>query len=188
MKNISIFKTTTAIFSVLLITLFANLSVNANNNASAATANKTIVEIATSEKDFSILTEALVKADLVDALNQSGELTVFAPTNKAFKDLFNELGVDGVSDLTKKQLTPILLNHVLKGKVMASDVTTGEVPTLNEKSSLDIKKSKDGVKINKSANVIKTDISASNGVIHVIDAVLVPSKAKKSSSSSNGSC
>lgn len=184
MKNISIFKTTTVIFSVLLITLFANFSVNANN----ATANKTIVEIATSEKDFSILTEALVKADLVDALNQSGELTVFAPTNKAFNELFNALGVDGISDLTKKQLTPILLNHVVKGKVMASDVKSGEVPTLNEKSSLDIKKSKDGVKINKSSNVIKTDIAASNGVIHVIDAVLVPSKAKKSSSSSNGSC
>jgi transforming growth factor-beta-induced protein len=187
MRTKRFFKQIIAVLSVFTVTIFANPSVYASN-APEAKANKTIVEIATSEKDFSILTEALVKADLVDALNQSGELTVFAPTNDAFKELFNTLGVDGISDLTKKQLTPILLNHVLKGKVMASDVKSGEAPTLNEMSSIEIKKSMDGVKINGSSNVIKADISASNGVIHVIDAVLVPTKAKKSSSSSNGSC
>ena len=187
MKSISFFKATQTIFAVLVITLVGNLSVIANN-PSDASANKTIVEIATAEEDFSILTEALVKADLVDALNQSGELTVFAPTNEAFNKLFNKLGVDGVSDLSKKQLTPILLNHVVKGQVMASDVKSGEVSTLNEKSSLNIDKSADGVKINKSSNVIKTDIKASNGVIHVIDAVLVPAKSKKSSSNTNSAC
>lgn len=187
MKNRSNFKATQAIFAVLFITLLGNLSVFANN-PSDASANKTIVEIATAEEDFSILTEALVKADLVDALNQPGELTVFAPTNDAFNKLFSKLGVDGVSDLSKKQLTPILLNHVVKGKVMASDVKTGEVSTLNEKSSININKSTDGVKINKSSNVIKTDIQASNGVIHVIDGVLVPAKPEKSSSNTNSAC
>ncbi len=187
MKNLSILKATQTIFAVLFITLLGNLSVIASN-PSDANADKTIVEIATAEEDFSILTEALVKADLVNALNQSGELTVFAPTNDAFKKLFNKLGVEGLSDLSKKQLTPILLNHVVKGKVMASDVKSGEVSTLNEKSSINIKKSMDGVKINKSSNVINTDIQASNGVIHVIDAVLVPAKPEKSSSNTNSAC
>lgn len=142
-----------------------------------------IVEIATSDERFSILAEAVVKADLVNALNSEGPFTVFAPTNEAFNDLFGALGIKSVDELTKDQLIPILLYHVVDGKVMAADVKSGEVPTLNENAKLMVKASKKGVKIDNSSNVIITDIEASNGVVHVIDAVLVPSDNDKSSTS-----
>ncbi len=152
-----------------------------------AKAKKSIVEIAVSNDDFSILVEALTKAELVDALSSDGPFTVFAPTNEAFESLFKEIGVEGVSDLTKDQLTPILLYHVVSGEVMASAVTTGDVPTLNKESALSVKKSSKGVMINKKSKVVATDIEASNGVIHVIDAVLVPS-SKDTANASKGSC
>lgn len=145
----------------------------------------TVVEIASSDDRFSTLVEAVVKADLVDALSAEGPYTVFAPTNDAFDKLFASLGVNGIEDLSKEDLTPILLYHVVSGKVMASDVTSGEVPTLNDKASLMVKV-KDGVMVDKS-NVVITDIEGSNGVIHVIDAVLVPN-AKTASSKSSGGC
>lgn len=148
--------------------------------------NMTIVEIASADDRFSTLVEAVVKADLVDALSAKGPYTVFAPTNDAFDNLFAALGVNGVEDLSKEDLTPILLYHVVSGKVMSSDVKTGEVPTLNEKASLNIKV-KDGVMIDKS-NVIITDIEGSNGVIHVVDAVLVPNTKTASKKSSGGGC
>jgi transforming growth factor-beta-induced protein len=129
---------------------------------------------------------------LVDAFSADGPFTVFAPTNDAFESLFNELGVDGVSDLTKDQLTPILLYHVVSGNVMAKSVKTGDVPTLNEEAKLMVKASSDGVMINKKSNVVTTDITATNGVIHVVDAVLLPAdgskKSKKSASKSGGGC
>lgn len=151
-----------------------------------ASAKKTIVEVAVSDERFSILVEAVVKADLVDALNAEGPYTVFAPTDDAFKALFKDLGVSGISELTKDQLTPILLYHVVNGKVMAKDVKSGTVPTLNDKASLEVDASKKGVMINGSSNVIITDVAASNGVIHVIDRVLVP--GNKSASKSSGGC
>jgi transforming growth factor-beta-induced protein len=167
--------------------IFGNLSVMANNPADTK-ASKTIVQIATSNNDFSILVEALVKADLVNALNNKGAFTVFAPTNQAFTNLFKTLGVNGISDLTKEQLIPILLYHVVDGKVLASDVKTGTVPTLNEKSSLEIIKSMKGVMINNNSNVVTTDIEATNGVIHVIDAVLMPATPEKTASKKKSSC
>merc|ERR1711879_490297 len=187
MKTSSRIKTTRTFLAMLLIAVFGNLSVFANS-PSEANADKTIVQIATSNNDFSILVDALAKAELVNALNNKGAFTVFAPTNDAFKSLFKTLGVNCINDLTKEQLTPILLYHVVDGKVMASDVKTGMVPTLNDKASLDIKKSMKGVKINKSSNVVSTDIAASNGVIHVIDAVLVPTTPAKSTAKKKSSC
>jgi transforming growth factor-beta-induced protein len=149
--------------------------------------NMTIVEIASSDARFSILVDAVVKADLVDALSADGPYTVFAPTNDAFESLFEALGINGVEDLSKEDLTPILLYHVVDGKVMASDVASGEVPTLNDKADLMVKVD-DGVMINNS-NVIITDLVGSNGVIHVIDEVLVPStKSASSKSKSSGGC
>lgn len=156
---------------------------------SPAKATKSIVEIAVSNDDFSILVEALSKAELVDALSSDGPFTVFAPTNDAFENLFNDLGVEGVNDLSKDQLTPILLYHVVNGNVMSGSVKSGDVATLNEEAKLMVKASSDGVVINKNSNVVTTDIAATNGVIHVVDAVLLPSDAKKASSkSSKGSC
>ncbi|WP_372948252.1 fasciclin domain-containing protein [Mariniphaga sp.] len=134
-------------------------------------ASSTVVEIAVSNPDFSILVEAVSKAGLVDALSAEGPFTVFAPTNDAFKSLFSQLGVSGVKDLTAEQLTPILTYHVVSGKVMSTDLSNTSVATLNgQKIKIDLSS---GVKINES-KVVAADIEGKNGVIHVIDKVLIP--------------
>lgn len=135
-------------------------------------ASSTVVEIAVNNPDFSILVEAVSKAGLVDALSAEGPFTVFAPTNDAFKSLFSQLGVSGVKDLTAEQLTPILTYHVVSGKVMSTDLSNTKVSTLSGDNMLKVDIS-DGVKINDS-NVLAADIEGKNGVIHVIDKVLIP--------------
>jgi transforming growth factor-beta-induced protein len=139
--------------------------------AKLETAAGTVVDIAVANPDFSILVEAVTKAGLAGALSAEGPFTVFAPTNEAFKALFKQLGVSGVKDLTAEQLTPILTYHVVSGKVMSTDLTNTSVATLNgQKIKIDIS---NGVKINDS-KVTVADISGKNGVIHVIDRVLIP--------------
>ena len=145
-----------------------------NNSVSSA---GTVVDIAVSNPDFSILVEAVTKADLAGALSADGPFTVFAPTNDAFDALFEQLGIDGVEDLSKEQLAPILTYHVLSGRVMSSDLSNTSVPTLNGKK-IDVKLS-EGVHINDS-KVVAADISGKNGVIHVIDKVLIPKEETKS--------
>jgi transforming growth factor-beta-induced protein len=134
----------------------------------------TVVGHAINNPNFSILVEAVVKANLVDALSAAGPFTVFAPTNDAFNKLFNTLGVSGISALTAEQLTPILLYHVVSGNVTSSQVSTGSVPTLKDGSNLNLLVNNMGVTINSGVNVVATDVQGSNGVIHVIDAVLLP--------------
>jgi transforming growth factor-beta-induced protein len=134
----------------------------------------TVVSHAINNPGFSILVQAVVKAGLVDALNATGPFTVFAPTNDAFNALFTDLGVNGIDDLTAEQLTPILLYHVVSGNIRASQVTSGDVPTLKEGSTIDISANGMGVMLNGSANVIATDVQGINGVIHVIDRVILP--------------
>lgn len=182
MKTLKLFKTTTMVMAIALIG-FLGMNNSFGAEKASKTSQMTIVEIASADARFSILVEAVVKADLAGALSADGPYTVFAPTNDAFNQLFAALGVNGVSDLTKDQLTPILLYHVVSGEVMAADVKTGMVPTLNESASLNVKASKKGVTINKTSDVIITDIDASNGVIHVIDAVLVPASGDQASAS-----
>ena len=131
----------------------------------------TVVDIAVANPDFSILVEAVTKAGLAGALSAEGPFTVFAPTNDAFKALFKQMGVSGIKDLTAEQLTPILTYHVVAGKVMSTDLSNTSVATLNgQKIKIDIS---NGVKINDS-KVTAADISGKNGVIHVIDRVLIP--------------
>jgi transforming growth factor-beta-induced protein len=130
-----------------------------------------VVDIAVSNPDFSILVEAVSKAGLVEALSSAGPFTVFAPTNEAFNALFKKLGVTGIKDLTAEQLKPILTYHVVSGKVMSTDLSNTSVATLNgQKIKVDIS---NGVHINES-KVVKADISGTNGVVHVIDRVLLP--------------
>jgi transforming growth factor-beta-induced protein len=141
------------------------------NSEKSETSVGTVVDIAVSNSDFSILVEAVTKAGLAGALSAEGPFTVFAPTNDAFKALFKQLGVSGVKDLTAEQLTPILTYHVVAGKVMSTDLSNTSVATLNgQKIKIDLS---NGVKINES-NVTTADISGINGVVHVIDRVLLP--------------
>jgi transforming growth factor-beta-induced protein len=132
----------------------------------------TVVNIALANDNFTTLVQAVVKAGLVDALSSEGPFTVFAPTNDAFDALFTQLGVSGVEDLTSEQLTPILLYHVVSGNVVSTELTSGEVGTLNGDKNLTVDLSS-GVKINESS-VVAADIQGANGVVHVIDKVLIP--------------
>lgn len=148
-----------------------NWMVESFKSPKAETAAGTVVDIAVANPDFSILVEAVTKAGLAGALSAEGPFTVFAPTNDAFKALFKQLGVSGIKDLTAEQLTPILTYHVVAGKVMSTDLSNTSVATLNgQKIKIDIS---NGVKINDS-KVTAADISGKNGVIHVIDRVLIP--------------
>jgi uncharacterized surface protein with fasciclin (FAS1) repeats len=148
-----------------------NWMVESFKSPKVETAAGTVVDIAVANSDFSILVEAVTKAGLAGALSAEGPFTVFAPTNDAFKALFKQLGVSGIKDLTAEQLTPILTYHVVAGKVMSTDLSNTSVATLNgQKIKIDIS---NGVKINDS-KVTKADISGTNGVVHVIDRVLIP--------------
>lgn len=131
----------------------------------------TVVSVALANSNFTTLVQAVVKAGLVDALNGAGPFTVFAPTNDAFSALFTQLGITGVNDLTAEQLVPILTYHVVSGNVLSTNLTAGEVGTLNgKKISVNLT---GGVKINNST-VVAADIQGSNGVVHVINQVLIP--------------
>jgi transforming growth factor-beta-induced protein len=140
-------------------------------------ADMTIAEYAVSDANFSILVQALTKADLVNALNGEGNFTVFAPTNAAFNTLFAQLGISGIADLSKETLTPILLYHVLGTEAKSSMISTGYYTTLSpaQGSYLSLKADvSSGVKLNKTTNVTAADVDVKNGVIHVIDKVLLP--------------
>lgn len=131
---------------------------------------KNIVETAIEAGSFQTLVTAVKAAGLVETLSSPGPFTVFAPTDEAFSKLPKETLDAVLAD--KEKLTAILTYHVVSGKVMSSDVVNlKEAATVQGgKLTIDIS---DGVKIN-NANVIETDIETSNGVIHVIDTVLLP--------------
>jgi len=131
----------------------------------------TVVNAAIDNANFSILVQAVVKAGLAETLSGPGPFTVFAPTDAAFQALFTQLGVSGIADLTAEQLTPILLYHVVSGNVRSSDLTAGDVTTLNGTIAITLSPSP---AINGTTNIIATDVQASNGVIHAIDKVLLP--------------
>jgi len=142
-----------------------------------AVADMTIAEYAVSDANFSILVQALTKAELVGALNGTGNFTVFAPTNAAFNALFAELGISGIADLSKETLTPILLYHVLGTEAKSSMISSGYYNTLSpaQGSYLSLKVDvASGVKLNKTTSVTAVDVDVKNGVIHVIDKVLLP--------------
>lgn len=136
-------------------------------------ADETIVGVASANPDFSTLVAAVSAAGLAETLGAPGPYTVFAPTNEAFEDLPAGLLDALLLPENKEVLTQILTYHVVEGEVMSTDVQPGKVPTV-EGSDLTIKVQKDGdVKVNR-ADVEAVDVEASNGVIHVIDEVLVP--------------
>lgn len=138
---------------------------------------QTIVQIAVSNPDFSILVSALSKPELSDLLaaanDPTSNLTVFAPNNAAFNATLAALGKNSIDDLPVGLLREIVMYHILGGAVMSNELSNGDVPTLltDESVSVDIT---NGVKIN-GTKVIAADIKAVNGVIHVVESVLLPS-------------
>ncbi|MCL4274022.1 MAG: fasciclin domain-containing protein [Anaerolineales bacterium] len=140
----------------------------------AAEEAQTIVEIAVADERFSTLVAAVTAADLVETLSGEGPFTVFAPTNDAFAALPAGTLDSLLLPENKQALTDILLYHVVSGKVMAADVVglTSATTVLGADITITVRDGK--VFLNDTVEVIITDIEASNGVIHVIDAVLLP--------------
>ena len=132
-----------------------------------------IVEVAAGNDDFSTLVAAVKAAGLVDVLAGEGPYTVFAPTNAAFAKLPAGTVEDLLKPENKAKLTAILKYHVVPGKVMAADVVKLDSATTAQGSNVNIAASDSGVMVD-NANVVMTDVAASNGVIHVIDTVILP--------------
>ncbi len=134
-----------------------------------------IVDTAIQAGKFSTLATALTAAGLVETLKGDGPFTVFAPTDEAFAKVPQETLRKLLKPENKDKLTAILTYHVVAGKILARDVVNVNKATTVQGQSIKID-AKDGVKID-GAKVITADIEATNGVIHVIDAVLMPSNA-----------
>lgn len=134
--------------------------------------SKDIVDTAVAAGSFTTLAAALDAAGLVETLKGEGPFTVFAPTDEAFAALPEGTIENLLLPENKDQLTAILTYHVIPGKVMSTDLSDGMAATTVQGGDLTVDLS-DGVKIN-TASVVTADIEASNGVIHVIDAVILP--------------
>lgn len=158
--------------------LFSFLFVSCDESRDDVETPKTIYELASMDADLSNLKAAIDKAGLASTLGASGSFTVFAPSNAAFTQFLADNGFANLNDVPNAALKEILLNHVLSNKVMAAQVTTGYVSTLakgNASSSKNLSmfiNTASGVKINGISTVTKTDITASNGVIHKVDKVI----------------
>ena len=141
------------------------------SSAPAGATGQNIVQVAASNPQFSTLVSLVKKAGLVSALSGSSKLTVFAPTNAAFKTVpkatLSKLAAD------KSLLIKVLEYHVVKGEVLAGQVVKLHSAKTLEGASVSVRVSGASVYVN-DAKVIKTNVKASNGVIHVINAVLIP--------------
>jgi len=161
--------------TIRTLTLTALLAITGFSGAAHAgtkTEGKDIVAVASSAGSFNTLVAAVKAAGLVETLQGPGPFTVFAPTDEAFAKLPKGTLEDLLKPENKAKLAGILTYHVVPGKVMAADVKTMKAKTANGQS-LDVKVADGAVTVD-NAKVIKTDVAASNGVIHVIDTVVLP--------------
>jgi uncharacterized surface protein with fasciclin (FAS1) repeats len=163
-------------FTATTGTLFAEHHETTNKPSEVAVAEtKNIVTIASEAEDFATLVAAIKSAGLAEKLSGKGPFTVFAPTNEAFKAVpaktLEALGKDPVA------LKSVLTYHVVPAKAMAANVKNGKVKTVNG-ADIELGKAGDFVTVGEGAIVTKADMVASNGVVHVIDAVLLPPKKK----------
>lgn len=170
---------------IALIALVSIIAVSCSEDDGNTTpADNTIVAIASGNENFSILVQALQKANLVNTLNGAGPYTVFAPTNEAFLRFLEDNNFASLDDVPTPLLTQVLLNHVVSGNVQSSQLTNGYIKTLatsavatDQNLSLYVS-TEGGVKLNggstlaDGATVTTANLIASNGVIHVIDEVI----------------
>jgi len=162
----SVIAQVTASFAALVLATAAQAS------PTAATPSKDIVAVAAGAGSFNTLVAAIKAAGLVETLQGAGPFTVFAPTDEAFAKLPAGTVESLLKPENKQKLVGILTYHVVPGKVMAADVKTMQARTVNGQS-LSITVGAGGVMVN-NAKVVTTDVAASNGVIHVIDTVVLP--------------
>lgn len=166
--------TRTKLFAATALTALITVSACAPAYSSRETQSmKNIVQVASENGNFNTLVTAVKAAGLVETLSGPGPFTVFAPTDAAFAKLPE--GTVGALIADKEKLTAILTYHVVSGRVIASDITrmNGATPTTVNGQKLDIEVRGGKVFVN-NAQVTTADVAASNGVIHVIDGVLLP--------------
>ena len=171
------------ITTMFLVAAFALTGCSEDNNPTSVNAvdkvkpseRTTIVDVALAVNadsgEFSTLIAAVLAADLAGALSGNGQLTVFAPTDEAFAKL--DLNADNIGELDKDALTNILLYNVAKGRRMAEDVVSSDqIRMLNgQRTMIGLM---EGMAYINDAKIVATDVPADNGVIHVIDTVLLP--------------
>lgn len=156
---------TVAAASVITLTAFTASQQNLNN--------QNIVELASETESLSTLVAAVQAAGLVETLQGDGPFTVFAPTNEAFAALPEGTVESLLMEENRDQLINILTYHVVSGEVMSGDLSDGMMAETVEGSQIEVSVSGYGVKIN-NASVVQADIEASNGVVHLIDTVIMP--------------
>lgn len=174
MKNIS------KVIKLSLLAIVASVSFSCSDDDTAASSptNNSISGIASRTPDLSLLVDALNRADLVQTLDQSGSYTVFAPTNAAFTTFLSDNGYASLNEVPVNALKEILLNHVVTGALPSSSLSTGYVKTLAKGSASATNtlsmyvNTASGVKLNGISNVTTPNISATNGVIHIVDTVI----------------
>ena len=161
-----------AIATTILLGMFALVSPATADDSKAA--KKDIVDTAVAAGSFKTLAAALGAAGLVETMKGDGPFTVFAPTDEAFAKLPEGTVESLLKPENKSKLVDILTYHVVSGKVMAETaVTLDKAPALN-KQDIQLKVVDEALTLNGSAKVVKADIDCSNGVIHVIDSVILP--------------
>jgi len=161
------------VLMTLGLMMMASVSFAGECKARKTSAKKDIVDTAVGAESFTTLVAAVKAADLVDTLKGDGPYTVFAPTDKAFSKLPEGMIESLLKPENKTKLQNILKYHVVPGKVMAKDVVKLNSAKTALGKKIEIETSEGSVMVNQ-ATVVKTDIECSNGVIHVIDSVLLP--------------
>ena len=160
-----------AVVAALAVPTAGITAAGAQSSSTTSPASNTVVDIAASNPDFSTLVTAVTAAGLVDTLKGDGPFTVFAPTNEAFAKI-PQADLEAIL-ADKDKLTSILTYHVVPGEVLSTDLKKKQKVKTVEGSKVLIKVKKKGATI-EDAKIVQTDIQGSNGVIHVIDTVILP--------------
>jgi transforming growth factor-beta-induced protein len=166
------FRLSVRFLAALLVAGFCFVSFSCSEDAKPVTPTKNIVALAQGNTNLTSLVSALTRfPDLVTTLSGSSQYTVFAPSNQAFTNLLAAIGQTSLNDVPDDVLKSILQYHVVSGAVKSTDLKAGNVNTVANENI--VVATAGGIKLNTSVNVTTPDVSASNGVVHVIDAVLV---------------
>jgi uncharacterized surface protein with fasciclin (FAS1) repeats len=166
------------LIKLTLLVVSSTLMFSCSDDDSTTSSLDSIADVAVKNSNLSILVEALQKADLVEVLDSNGSYTVFAPTNEAFNNFLVANNFSSLNDVPVPVLKEVLLNHVVLGANLSSNLRTGYVKTLGKGSASSTNtlsmyiNTSDGVTLNGVSNVVQANIGASNGVIHVVDAVI----------------
>ena len=166
--------------ALLLTVMSSFLFVSCDNEDEPTPSTPNIVEFAQGDANFSLLVDAVIKAELVDVLSGNGPFTLSAPTNTAFQAFLDAAGTNTIENTPKDILVQVLTNHVIAGEFLSSSLSTGYQTTLsatafgNDINANIYINTDNGVTINGQSDVVTPDVTVSNGVIHVIDAVIAP--------------